>query len=133
LYWFSINVIGTLSRTNHFRVYKKVGEGIDSAITDFSTALGVSTNAQTAFLLTATGLKSYQISKISGADTVTKVAETVFSETVAGSLGTSGKLIAISIKCECASDTAPKLICFSTSLNCLMVTRKAFADCTVAF
>jgi hypothetical protein len=121
-----------LARTNNFKVYKKVGEGIDTAIADFSSALGVSTNGQTAFLLTATGLKFYNIETVSGAATVTKVGETLLPETVSGSLGTDGKLIAVSIKCECAADAAPKLICFSTTLNCLIVTRKAFTDCTVA-
>jgi hypothetical protein len=81
--------------------------------------------------MSATGLKFYKIETVAGATAVTKVAETLLSETVTSSLGTSGKLIAVSIKCECASDTAPKLICFSATLNCLMVTRKAFTDCTV--
>lgn len=66
LYWFSFLAVGGLSPTSDLIVNKKVGEGIDSAITDFSTALGVSTNSQTAFLITTTGFKYYKLEKKAG-------------------------------------------------------------------
>lgn len=62
-----------MAATNFFSFNKKVGEGADSLIADFSTALSITTNIQNAFLLTPTGIKFFQISKPAADVVITKI------------------------------------------------------------
>jgi len=38
--------------------------------------------------------------------------------------GISGQIVVMAFQCQCATDTAPRLVCFAATLNCLAVTRK---------
>lgn len=59
--------------TNFFSFNKKVGEGADSLIADFSNAMSITTSIQNAFALTPNGIKFFQISKPAADVIITKI------------------------------------------------------------
>lgn len=46
-------------------------------------------------------------------------------------IATMNKMVVLSLRCLCASNSKPKLVCFNTNLQCIALTAKKFQECTV--
>jgi hypothetical protein len=124
LYWWNFGK-DSFVVTNTLVFNKRAGEGADALIAEFSSAASIATNIRNAFMLTATGMKIYVLEKPAADVVITKISDIVLTENILATFSAPpGQVFPVSLQCECATNSAPKLICFSTSLNCLMVTRK---------
>lgn len=102
-------------------------------ITEFLNSVSISSSYNRVFILSPTGIKTYQTTKSVEVVTVSKVAEVMLSDTMKTAIAANTAIQSvITIKCQCSLNAPPKLICFAATLSCIAISQRGFADCTVA-